>query len=295
VLVLFSVCGATPARAAPPSEATHACVAASTQAQTDRDEGRLLAAREHFLSCANEVCPSIVKKSCADWLSELAGRIPSVVVRVQEVDQRDVIDARVLLDGRSVTLDGRPLALDPGTHTLSVDVREGPPVERTFLLAEREQGRLLLVELPAPVEPPAVEVAPSRPAPVEPARAANSGPETSAPDFSVPAASWVLGGLGVLGVATFTVLRIKLTNDLHELERTCSPTCSDHERDDGKRQALIADISLGVGIAALAGAGAWTLGSWLAQRDDAPPEAHAVTFSVVPTRGGAFGAFAARF
>src|ERR1700753_253840 len=98
--MLWSFCAATVALAEPTSEDTQACVAASTQGQTDRDEGRLLAAREQLLMCAREACPSIVRKSCADWLSELSGRIPSVVVRVQEAGQRDVTDARVTLDGR---------------------------------------------------------------------------------------------------------------------------------------------------------------------------------------------------
>jgi hypothetical protein len=302
LLLLWSVCHAAVARAAPASETTQACVAASTQGQTARDEGRLLAAREQLLSCAREVCPSIVKKSCADWLNELAGRIPSVVVRVQEGGQRDVTDARVTLDGRSIALDGRPLPLDPGTHRLSVDMREGPPVERTFLLAEREQGRLLLIELPVPssavpAEPTPSEAAPPAPRPEEPAPvpAAQPGPEPSSPGFTVPTGAWVLGGLGVVGVVSFTVLRIKLASDLRELERTCSPNCTDRQRDDGKRQALIADLSLGIGVAALAGASAWTVGSWLAHRDDARQEPQGMTFSLAPTRGGAVAALAARF
>jgi hypothetical protein len=291
LLVIWSLCGAKVALAAPSSEGTQLCVAASTQGQTDRDEGRLLAAREQLLSCARETCPSIVKKSCADWLSELSGRIPSVVVRVQEAGQRDVTDATVTVDGQPITLDGRPLALDPGTHTLWVEAREGPPVERSFLIAEREQARLLVVELPARsaglVEPTRSAAAPPQPARLKPA------PERGS--FSVPTAGWVLGGLGVVGVVTFAVLRIELASDLRELERTCSPDCSDRQRDDGKRGALVADISLGIGIAALAGAGAWTLGSWLAQRDDPRREPPAVGFSLVPTRGGAFAGLAARY
>jgi hypothetical protein len=83
-----------------------------------------------------------------------------------------------------------------------------------------------------------------------------------------------------------------VANDLRELERSCSPDCSERQRDDGKHKALVADISLGIGIAALGGAVAWTLGSWLAQPTDTP---RVVGFSLVPTRGGAFAAFAARY
>lgn len=291
LILIWAVCSASAARAAPASEDTRACVTASTQGQTDRDEGRLLAAREQLLSCAREVCPGIVRKSCADWLSELAGRIPSVVVRVQEADQRDVTRVSVSLDGRSIALDGRPLQLDPGTHTLFVEAPDRPPVERTFLLAEREQGRLLVVELPAPDVAEPVELTPREAEPPTPAPVKPALEHGSAASRGVPTASWVLGGLGVVGIVTFTVLRVELGSELRELERDCSPYCSEAQRDSGKRKALIADLSLGVGVAALAGAGVWTLASWLSQ----PADARAVSFSLVPTRGGAFASLAARY
>jgi len=319
-LVLFVIwtcwCAAV-ARAAPPSADAQACVAASTQGQTDRDEGRLLAAREQLLACTREVCPSIVKKSCGSWLAELAGRIPSVVVRVHDAGQHDVADARVTLDGRPIALDGRPVALDPGTHTLRVQASAGPSAvrsesveeprvatERSFLLAEREQGRLLIVELPAqsaapaPARSAASASAPERAEP-EPALASNPSVEQRSPRaparFSVPSAAWVLGGLGVGGVVTFAALRSKAANDLRELEQSCSPGCAKHESEAGNRKTLAADVSLGIGVAALAGAGVWTLGSWLSDRHDAPTPARAAQLSLVPTRGGAFAALAARY
>jgi hypothetical protein len=289
------------AQAAPPEskgaaphaseEDTQTCVAASTQGQTDRDEGRLLAAREQFLACTREACPSIVKKSCSTWLAELGERIPSVVVRIHDAGQHDVTDARVTLDGKPIALDGRPVALDPGTHALSVNAQGFLPVARTLLLAEREQGRLLVVELPARTVPPARSAAlESKRAPATPKRREPAPPAS----FHVPVAGWVLGGLGVVGVATFVALRSKAQSDLHELERDCSPYCSDRQRDAGKRKTLAADISLGVGIAALAGACAWTLGSWLRQRHNAAAEPRAA-LALVPTRGGAVAALAARY
>ena len=319
VPLLSSLGGVRIAVAAPPREQTHACVAASTQGQTDRDEGRLLAAREQFLSCTREVCPQIVKKSCAGWLAELSERIPSVVVRVheasQQAGQRDVTEARVTLDGSAVTLDGRSLTLDPGRHTLSVDAPGFSPVERTFLVAEREQGRLLIVELPARSVPPAVVPAQAAVAPLSAAPKASAGAlavapveqtavgprrlepkRRAAPHFAVPIAGWVLGGLGVASVVSFVALRSKAHSDLKMLERTCSPTCSDEQRDEGKRKALAADISLGIGFAAFAAAGAWTLGSWLTHRSEAKAAApRTARLSLVPARGGALATLAVRY
>ena len=46
------------------------CVAASEQAQTLKDEGKLRAARSQLLACARDVCPGIVRKDCDKWRCE---------------------------------------------------------------------------------------------------------------------------------------------------------------------------------------------------------------------------------
>ncbi len=268
---------ASVAFAQPASEQVSACIAASTDGQTQRDEGRLLAARAAFLSCAQESCPAIVRKSCAEWLLELAPRVPSVVVRVHDAQGRDVTNAAVTIDGTSTPLDGRPVALDPGTHMLQVHAQEGV-VEQTFLLAEREQARLLSVDLPA--------TSPT----ITPAPKPRELPAPPAPKFRVPAASWVLAGVGAAGVVTFAVVRARDVHYLHHLVATCSPGCSHNASERGKRKALAADISLGVGVAAFAGAALWTLRSWLLQRP-----AREQAFMVLPTSGGALAAYGTRY
>jgi hypothetical protein len=237
-----------------------------------------LDARTQFLSCAREECPAIVKKSCATWLNELAPRIPSVVVRVHEGDQRDVTDARVAIDDEVVALDGRPVMLDPGTHTITVERDQRPPVQRTFLLSEREQARLLTVELPAP----AVAPAPAAPVVKLPPRVAKPEPRK----YTLPVATWLLAGVGVAELTTFVALRVKTQHDFDRLQRDCSPTCTQAQTDAGNRKTLAADISLGIGIGALSGATAWALGRWLRHRHD-----DQLQLSLAPTPGGAFATF----
>jgi len=70
------------ALAAGPADAKKACVAASTEGQTARDDGKLMDARKSFLSCARDECPAVVRKSCAQWLTDVEDRIPSAVIRV---------------------------------------------------------------------------------------------------------------------------------------------------------------------------------------------------------------------
>lgn len=288
VLLILCTCHAQSASAAPPSELARSCVAASTQGQIDRDEGRLLAARARFLQCASEDCPAIVRKSCDSWLSELTPRIPSVVIRVRDAEQHDITAARVMVDGAEVSLDGRPVLLDPGTHTIEVDAPGRAQQQRAFLLAEREQARLLVLELvDAPgLPPPPIatdEAAPSRPAQHARAR------------YTVPLGSWLLGGVGLAGIATFTGLRIKAGRDLDQLDRRCAPLCSDAERDAGNRKTLTADVSLGIGIATLSGALGWALGSWLwkDRASDGPARRGQLTIS--PLAGGAFATLRASY
>jgi hypothetical protein len=281
VLFVVSMCSAGSA-AAQPSELTRSCIAASTSGQTERDEGRLLDARAQFLSCAREECPAIVKKSCATWLNELAPRIPSVVVRVHEANQRDLTGAQVAIDDEAVTLDGRPVMLDPGTHTITVELDQRAPVKRTFLLGEREQARLLSVELPAP---------PVAPAPAAPIVKAPERVERPAPkEYTLPVATWVLAGVGVAELTTFVALRVKAQHDFDQLQNDCAPTCTRAQTDAGYRKALAADISLGIGIAALSGATAWALGHWLRHRHD-----ERMQLSLAPTTRGACATFVSRY
>src|SRR5205807_1214100 len=95
-----------------------ACVAASTEGQSLRDAGKLKAARDQFVSCARDQCPTVVRRYCADWLTDVERRLPSIVLRAQTSDGRDVTDARVMLDGQPLAegLGGTAITVDPGAH-----------------------------------------------------------------------------------------------------------------------------------------------------------------------------------
>lgn len=273
------------ANAAPPSPETLACMSASKDGQVERDRGHLLAARELFRACAQLTCPSVVTKSCTEWLVDIDARIPSVVIRVSERGADDITQASVLVDGRSVPLDGRPVELDPGAHDIRAAAPDWLPSERKVLLAEGERARLVLFELERAAPPPApVLEAP----PPQPAIASLEQREPTS-SFQVPVGSWILGGIGVAGVASFVVLRVEAGRELNHLKDTCSPRCSHEETVPGRRLALAADLSLGVAAVALAGAGAWALGSWLGHESNAPQ------LACVPVRGGLLASLALRY
>lgn len=263
--------------AEPPSEQTLACVSASTHGQVERDRGQLLSARAQFRACAQPACPGVVQKSCAEWLVELERRIPSVVVRVSEPNEHDILGASVAIDGATAACDGRPVQLDPGTHTILASAPGWTSSERTFLLAEREQSRLLLLELHRPQTDAALQAH------------AVAAPAHEDARFRVPVGSGVLGGVGIAGVVGFAVLFVAAKHQLSLLRRDCSPDCAPVRSERGRDYALAADLSLGIGVAALAGAGAWALGSWLWRKE------RRARIAWSPTRGGVFAAVTVRY
>ena len=274
------------------NEQARACVAASTQGQTDRNEGRLLAARAQFHTCASEPCPPLVASSCQKWLAELDARIPSVVVRVIETSHGDVRGASAWIDGKPVTLDGEPFSLDPGAHTLHVEADGWLPVERRFLVAPREQAQPMTVQLPQ--RQGAAAPAPSvGPTPVAPPSASLPAPQLAEPTrhTALMATTWTLAGVGVASMVAYAIVDTKSIHELHHLQHTCAPYCTPQQHDHDARLAHTADALLAVGIAGLGGAAALGIGGWLWQRR----EKQSTNLSFAPLPGGAFTSLSARY
>ena len=263
---------------ASPAEEKRACVNASTEAQIARDEGRLLDAREQLVLCAQDQCPAVVRKSCAEWLSDVDERIPSVVVSALDASGQDLTDVTLTIDGKTVPLDGRPVMLDPGPHELSVTEASGITEERKVLLAEKEKARLVNVNISINVREGTSSAEP----------AAEGAQSQSEREFRVPTGAWVLGGVGVLGLGSFVAFGMMAKGEHDDLEKACSPNCNQDDVDAGKSKALIADISLGVGVASLVGALTWTL---VAKKR--AKESPSISFA--PTHTGGVATFSGRF
>jgi hypothetical protein len=259
-----------PAAAADPVDA---CAEASEQSQVLRDRGELRAARELIVKCASSECPSVIRVDCAEWLTAVDSKMPSIVVRAKDREGRDQVDVRVLFDGKEVAakLDGRAIPVDPGQHTLRFEQPGSPPVEQSILVREGEKNRFVDVVLGAAAEPPP-------PPPV-----AEGG-------FRIPAASWVLAGGAVVGGAGFTYFGLRAKNDVNDMRSTCAPNCPEERVDAAKRDAIIANVSLGVGAAALGVAVVLVI---TGQPDSTPPAKKAgssapprLTAGIAPSPGG---------
>lgn len=247
-----------------------ACIAASTDGQTLRTQGKLLAARDQMIACARDACPSIVRSHCARWLSEVEAKIPSVVVRAADAAGADAIGARLRIDGRPGKLDGQPVRLDPGEHTVAIENDRGGRKEERVLLVEGESTRLVTLRFPpAASAPPPKELSPAI-------------AETGRPR-RVPPGAWILGGVGLLALGGATYFGLAANGDLDTLKASCSPHCSDAQTQPGRTDALVFDLLLGAGAAAIVGALVWGL----AFPAYAARPAAALRFELRPVAGGA--------
>jgi hypothetical protein len=134
-----------------------ACIEASEKGQKARKEGRLREAREHFVICQADACPAIVRHDCAQWTSEVAQVLPTIVLGAKDGKGRDLFDVTVSMDGEPLVkkLDGKAVTVDPGKHTFKFE--SGALVaEKTALVKEGERARLVDVTFAPPreAEPP---------------------------------------------------------------------------------------------------------------------------------------------
>jgi hypothetical protein len=231
----------SPARA----DTIEECASASEQGQVLRDRGELRAARALLVKCAAEACPGVVRKDCAEWLDGVDRKMPTITPRARDEAGRDQIDVRLTADGEllATSLDGRAIPIDPGPRRLRFERPGSPPVEEQIIVREGEKNRPIDV-----VFGPAKSASPAKPEPP-------SAPPDSGGGFRIPTASWILGGVAVAGAASFTFFGLRAKGDVDEMRISCAPVCDAARVDAAKRDALIANISLGAGAAALVTAG----------------------------------------
>lgn len=242
------------------------CVAAHADVQKLRKNHRLLEAGRALKGCARSECPAPVLRDCVAWVDELERATPSVVFNVTSGGEQ-VAGSRVLVDGQRVELSssGAPLRLDPGKHTYRVEHDGYRPVAKELILFEGQRFQQVNVAL----EPLVVPQVPQAQAIIT---------ESYRP---VPALTYVLAGVGVAGAASFAVWGLMGRSEQDHLEQTCRPKCTDSDLATVRTRYLIADISLGVGVAAFAGAAL----TYLLR----PTEERPVAVSVEPSRTGVYG------
>lgn len=275
------VCVASPAQAAPNQKAQ--CIAAAEATQDLREKKQLLAAREQVLKCAVDACPAVVRTECVAWLREIDETTPSLVFRARDENGQDLVEVRVLLDGKLVAakLDGSSLRLDPGEHTVRFEAHDAarPAVEQKVLVPLGEKNRVITAQLAKPGA-----------APVPSATTSGPPPEPVPPPIEpskLRVLPFVALGVGGVGLVTFGVFQGLGRSQKSDLDAGCgrTKTCADSEVSSVRTKFVVSGVGLGVGVVGVALGGAL-----LAFRGPAK-----TTASVQPLPGGSGFALSGRF
>ena len=221
-----------------------ACVAAYVDAQKLRKADKLSEARQKLEVCADDACPATVKKDCKPWLEENERDQPTLALSALDLSGKKTTTVRVFLDGTKVgdQLPSSAVKVDPGAHKVRFEVDGLEPVEVEVSLQKGEKAREVLADFSKQKKADAPAPLASTPA---------DEPKTSR---KTPVVVYVLGGVGLLGLASFAYFGSKGKSDENELADTCAPSCDQADVDAAHQKMLIADISLGVGAVALGAA-----------------------------------------
>ena len=245
------------------------CVLHNNDAAQLRDERHLLAAREAYRAClADHECPAMVRSECDAALADIKAAIPTLLVAVVDAQGHDLAGATLQVDGRTVLIDGSTIEVDPGVHELVAS--SGALSSQLRLMAlESDVNRRVELVLQAP--PPKLKAA----------SAAPSRDTTPAERVRWPA--YALGGVAALGAASFGYFGLNGLAGKHALA-DCKPHCAPQDVTRVQDQFRAADISLGLSLLALAGAGYWWWSTPQASAERAPAVSLAV--SALPHAAG---------
>ncbi|MDB5212733.1 MAG: hypothetical protein JWO86_660 [Myxococcaceae bacterium] len=225
-----------PSAAAEPERSSDrtACADAYRNGQTRRRSGALRRAHESLLVCVSDRCPAVLHPDCLRWLTEVEAAMPSVTFAAKGEDGADITDVVVSLDGQAITdtLDGKSIAIDPGSHTVRFERAGEAPIEQALVVREGEKSRVVSVSW-AKV---------SNPRPSDRSGTASAGP---------PPSTWIFGGLGAASLATFGVLAIHGMERRSALQQECFGSCDQSRIDAIKSELAIADVALGIGVVSI--------------------------------------------
>lgn len=229
-----------------------ACVEAAEAGQRLRKEGHLVSARDRLLVCASRECPDVVSQDCTGWLGEVQRSLGSVIVKARSVAGEPLSDVTVFLDGTELAERAPTAAIDvdPGPHVFRCERTGFAPAERQAQLSEGERGHEVDCALAPTAQILRREAVGSRADPRVFEALPPKPPETA----PLPWVVWPLGGIALAGGASFAYFGLTGLADENTLRAKggCAPYCTSTDLEPVRTKFVIADISLGVGVAALA-------------------------------------------
>jgi hypothetical protein len=270
-------------------ESDAACAAAYRSAQEKEESNHLVEAADLWLACTKPSCATPLQRACMAKHAQIQLDVPTIVPMVTDAKGAPRLDVQVKMDGEELVsrIDGRGIPVNPGMHEFTFTADGVVISTQKILVAQGQRNRMVSVSL-------------------RPEKGADQGSlaagdgsadaaaaEAAAAKTRIPALSWALGGVGLAGIGGYALLTTWGRKDNDKLGQ-CSPACPQSTVDHIHKLYIGADISLGVGIAAL-GAAYWVHAMRRSANEEAEPTREAFVFGVQPTPSGAFGSVSGKF
>jgi hypothetical protein len=248
-----------------PRLAPSGCSEAYRVGQEQIDANHLIDASHSLAVCARPACGAFLARHCKLRRAQVELDIPTVVPLATDGAGQSLVDVTVTVDGLPLMtrLDGRAASVDPGMHEFAFIKANGPSTKQQLVIVQGQRNRQISVALgekpkdipdvfetaaplpgvPTPAPSPALFSEDPRPAAAPPSRGFGFGP-------------YLLTGLGVAGLGGYALLTHWGRQDNDALDN-CRPSCRPETMHHIRMLYLGADISAGVGAAALVGATTW--------------------------------------
>jgi hypothetical protein len=249
------------------------CGVSFETAQRLQTQGKLVDAQAKLIECSQARCPAFLVRECVALYDRLSTSIPTITLVARDETGAPLTDVAVSMDGKVLAeqIGGRAFAVDPGMHEFTF-TREGKVVNVRALLSEGEKNKPVIAEF---VLNENKATAPPPDAGAAPAAKKKGGP---------PTATFILGGIGIAGLATGLAYRLIAADSYNELLDTCSPNCSSGKVASVRTEYVVSTVAFGVGGAALVGAGLiWALSGG----SESSQDQQALTFTPIVSRHGA--------
>ncbi len=180
-------------------------------------------------------------------LETLEARIPKLIVERGEGTDAATLELDGVVLGHAQI--GKPVHVDPGPHRVRVVLPDRRTFQRTLYVKEGETQQVIL-DVPPDLQPE------SATGEDDAAAVADEDARPGAPDARVSGGAspwpWIALGVGAAGFVVAGVFHGQASEAEDELDLACRDrVCPDTVEDvqaRGERQALIRDVSLGVGV-----------------------------------------------
>jgi hypothetical protein len=277
------------------------CASAWREGESLATSGKLRQAMEWMLKCAQPTCKAGIRKECTTRVSQIEADIPTVVPAVTDASGKHLSEVQVVMDGELIAsrIDGRGISVDPGEHEFEFKTDKGTLGREKALVPQGQRNVPVTLNLTAPAQPAASAEAAPAGGGQEAAVATSSEepqPRPEADSSGGPGfGTYALGVLGLAGVGGYGLLTYWGRKD-NQLLEACRPDCKQASIDHIRRLYLAGWVSLGVGVAALAGSTILFLTSGSdSSGGNEVASAGRFRFDLAPTASGGFAAFSGSF